>query len=545
MKKDETGRRQFIKSSLAWLAAGSQSLRTRAKAEALALHESISSGPFAPSWESLMQYHAPAWFRNAKFGIAAHWDPQSVPEDGDWYARNMYIQGTEQYNSHLMQYGHPSQFGYKELCHAWKAENWQPEHLLETYKATGARYFVALANHHDGFDCWNSRYQRWNAVNMGPMRDVVGTWAECARQQSLHFGVLVFATQNWEWFNVSHGSDKIGPFKGIPYDGNLTERDGEGRWWQGFNPQALYGPPHPDNAAPSPHYIQNFFNRTKDVIDQYRPDLVFFTDKGLPLGETGLRLAAHFYNSSRQWHHGNVEAVINTKHEQPGLESALVWDRLPGDAIEPFPWQMDICIGDWHYKRGIVYKSAADVIPYLVDIVSKNGNLLMNIPLRPNGTFDEEERRVLKAIASWMRINGEAIFDSRPWKCFGEGPTRAPIVDFPFRHVRYTPQDIRFTQKGAALYAIAMGWPAHGRLTVKSLCRQQGNNRTEIVDVELLGHGGKLDWKRDADGLTISLPDKPPCQFAYTFKIRSSGLIENPAGSDASMTCFVDQCCVD
>jgi alpha-L-fucosidase len=528
VRNDETGRRQFVKSCLAWLTS-SQFLVRQAKAQGILLHEPISSGSFKPSWESLRQYRAPEWFRNAKFGIAAHWDPQSVPEDGDWYARNMYIQGSEQYESHLAHYGHPSRFGYKELCRGWKAENWEPERLLETYRSAGARYFVALANHHDGFDCWRSRYQRWNAVNIGPERDVVGTWAECARQKGLRFGVLVFAARNWEWFNVSHGSDKTGPFKGVPYDGNLTERDGKGKWWEGYDPQKLYGPPHPDDEPPPPYYIQNFFDRTKDVIDQYRPDLVFFTDNGLPLGETGLRLAAHYYNSSRLWHRGKVEAVINTKHEQPGMEAALVWDRLPGDAIEPFPWQMDICIGDWHYKRGIVYKTAADVIPYLVDIVSKNGNLLMNIPLRPDGTFDDNERSVLEQIAGWMKINGEAIFDTHPWNRFGEGPTHAPIVDFPFRHVLYTAQDFRFTQKGAILYAIALGWPANGQLTIKSLSRRQAKGWSEIVGVELLGYGGKIRWTRNTNGLTITVPSQPPCQYAYSFRIRFSSLDDRPA----------------
>jgi alpha-L-fucosidase len=485
-----------------------------------ALREPIASGPFTPTWASLSQYRAPEWFRDAKFGISAHWDPQSVPEDGDWYARNMYIQGTPQYNSHLARYGHPSQVGYKDLCHRWKAEKWDPESLIEIYQHVGAQYFVALANHHDGFDCWNSTYQPWNSVHIGPKRDIVGTWAQTARRHGMRFGVLVFATRSWEWFNVSHASDKTGPLKGVGYDGNLTSIDGEGKWWEGYDPRSLYGPAHPDDEQPPPEYVQNFFNRTRDVMDKYRPDVVFFTDNGLPLGDTGLRLAAHYYNSSYQWHGNKVEAVINTKHMRRDLQGALVWDMLPADEIQPFPWQMDICIGDWHYKRGFPYKGAAEVVPYLVDIVSKNGNLLMNIPLRADGTIDHQEQVILDEIALWIRVNGEALFSTRPWVVYGEGPTRAPNVDFPDLEVRYTAEDVRFTIENSVLYATVLGWPASGRLAIKSLGRAARHFRNEITAVELLGFRGKLEWKREESALVITLPGQKPCNFAYSLRIR-------------------------
>jgi alpha-L-fucosidase len=510
-------RRQFLRSGLALL-AGSQVTEDQDSP----LREPIAAGPFTPTWTSLKQYRAPEWFRDAKFGISAHWDPQSVPEAGDWYARNMYIQGSPQYAAHVAQYGHPSKFGYKDLCRLWKAEKWSPETLIETYKKTGARYFVALANHHDGFDCWDSTYQPWNAVHMGPGRNVVGTWAETARRAGLRFGVLFFAVQRWQWFDVSHGSDSTGPLRGVPYDGNLTRADGRGQWWEAYDPRDLYGPPHLEDEPPLAKYVQNIFDRARDLMDRYRPDLVFFTDRGLPLGDTGLRLAAHYYNSSYRWHSGKVEAVINTKHMERDFQGALVWDILPTDELQPFPWQMDICIGDWHYKKGIAYRGAAAVVPYLVDIVSKNGNLLMNIPLKGDGSIDAEERTILDEIAGWMKVNGEAIFDTRPWTICGEGPTRAQIVDFPQRTIRYTAADVRFTAKGATLYAIALEWPVDGKLAIQSLGRSAPDFKEEIIEVELLGFPGKLDWKREENALMIRLPSEKPCDFAYSFRIRSS-----------------------
>jgi alpha-L-fucosidase len=376
-----------------------------------------------------------------------------------------------------------------------------------------------MANHHDGFDCWNSSFQPWNSVNLGPKRDIIGTWADAARQRGLRFGVAVFSTQNWQWFNVSHGSDRTGPLKEVPYDGNLTKADSAGQWWNGYDPQLLYGPPHIDDEPPPGRYVQNFFNRTKELIDKYRPDQVFFTDNGLPLGDTGLRLAAHFYNANRQWHGGNDEAVINTKNVAPDLVRALVWDRLPPEEILPFAWQMDICIGDWHYKRDLAYRPAADVVPYLVDVVSKNGNLLLNIPIRADGSIDRREIDVLDQITSWMKVNGEAIFDTRPWKVFGEGPIHAPAVDFPYVRVRYTPQDIRFTAKGTTLYAIALAWPDDGVLEIKSMGRLAPQLAGEIAGIEMLGSDVPLKWTREESGLVITLPEKRACNFAHAFRI--------------------------
>jgi alpha-L-fucosidase len=213
----------------------------------------IAEGRFQPNWESLKQYECPRWFRDAKFGIWAHWSPQCVPEEGDWYARGMYMQGSAQYDYHVQHYGHPSQFGYKDICNLWKAEHWDPDALIQLYKRAGAQYFVALANHHCNFDCWNSRCHAWNSVNIGPKKDIVGIWAKTAREQGLRFGVTVHSARAWEWFEVAHGSDKDGPLAGVPYDGNLTKADGAGQWWEGYDPQELYCRAHLCQAMVRPH----------------------------------------------------------------------------------------------------------------------------------------------------------------------------------------------------------------------------------------------------------------------------------------------------
>src|ERR1700677_4586960 len=310
-------------------------------------------GPFKPDWQSLLEYDAPEWYQDAKFGIWAHWSPQCVPEDGDWYARKMYMQNEKQYANHLQQYGHPSVSGYKELCAQWTLLNWEPEALMERYKRAGARLFLAVANHHDGLDAWNSKYQAWNSANIGPRKDVIGVWAAAARQQGLRFGVTVHAARNWWWFQVAHLCDKTGPQAGVPYDGRLTLRDGQGQWWQGFDPQQLYCRKHGIQEHPDESYVRNFYNRVRDLLDQQDPDLLYFDNGGLPLGWAGMNIAAYFYNHNLKTRGGKMEAVLNIKQVPDSHAKAVVADYERGvtNAIKPYAWQSETCIGDWHYNR--------------------------------------------------------------------------------------------------------------------------------------------------------------------------------------------------
>jgi len=509
--------------------------------------------PFLPTWESLKNYKTPDWYRDAKFGIWAHWGPQCEPERGDWYARGMYQEGSDQYKYHIEKYGHPSEFGFKDVINKWKAEKWDPDYLVGLYKKAGAEYFVALANHHDNFDLYDSKHQEWNAVKMGPKKDLVGGWAKAAKKHKIPFGVSVHAAHAWSWFETAQRSDKKGFKAGVPYDGKVTKADGAGKWWDGNDPQDLYAQNHPlsqgseDNGtihkqwdwangvAPiSKAYSDKFYERTIDLIDQYEPELIYFDDTALPLWpatDAGLRIAAHLYNKSIK-KHGKLKAVINGKILNTEQRKTMVWDieRGQSNEIEPLPWQTCTCIGSWHYDRRIFdkhhYKSARTVMQTLADVVSKNGNLLLSVPVRGDGTIDSDEVAVVEEIGAWMAINKEAIYGTRPWKTFGEGPAienAAPLTAQGFNEGKGKPfeaADIRFTTKGNALYAIPMIWPENGKITIKNLKTDAKFYPGRISKVMLLGNNAALAFTRDNEGLQITLPtDKPLISYAFALKI--------------------------
>ncbi|NJD09713.1 MAG: alpha-L-fucosidase [Gemmatimonadetes bacterium] len=509
-------------------------------------------GVFQPTWESLQQYRVPEWFRDAKLGIWAHWGPQCQPERGDWYAREMYLEGSPRYRFHVGRYGHPSKFGFKDVIHEWRAERWDPGALVSRYRRVGARYFFALANHHDNLDLWDSRYQPWNSVAVGPRQDIIGGWAKAARDNGLRFGVSVHASHAWSWYEPAQGADREGPLAGVPYDGRLTRADGAGQWWNGLDPQDLYAQDHqpaPDFqngnsiharwswgngiTPPSDAYCRKFFDRTIDLVDRYEPDLLYFDDTALPfwpINDTGLRIAAHFYNRNPGRDHGTVDAVLFGKILDEQQRRCLVWDIERGQANEilPFPWQTDTCIGAWHYDRTIYeqgrYKTAETVVRMLVDIVSKNGNLLLNIPLRGDGSLDDEELAVLDGLEAWLKVNGESIFGTRPWRVFGEGPATqgAALNAQGFNEGRnrpYTAEDIRFATRGDTLYATALSWPESGRLVVKALA-EGAPDRGAIGAIRLLGGPERLEWTRDPAGLAVQLPAARPCDYAYVLEIK-------------------------
>lgn len=518
-------------------------------------HETMLEGQYEPTWESLSQYQqAPDWFRDAKFGIWAHWGPQCQPESGDWYARGMYDEGSWQYKYHLEKYGHPSEFGFKDVINVWKADKWDPEKLMSLYKRVGAKYFFTLGNHHDNFDLWDSKHHKWNAVNLGPKKDIVGGWEKAARANDLYFGISIHSAHAWTWMETSQRSDKEGPKAGVPYDGNLTKADGKGKWWEGYDPQELYAQNHPlsdgsentgtihsqwawGNGAsiPSEEYFQDFFDRNVDFINKYNPDLIYYDDTSMPLwpvSDVGLKIVSHFYNKSIKDNNGENEAVVFAKILTEEQKESLVWDVEKGvpDQIQEKPWQTCTCLGQWHYDRSVYendrYKSAETVVHMLVDIISKNGNMLLSVPQRGDGTIDEKEEAILEDIADWMAINHESVFETRPWKVFGEGPvaeTSNPLHAQGFnegKHQPYTSEDIRFVSKEDVLFAHVLAWPADNKILIKSLSKESSLHSKEIEKVELLGSDKPLKYTRTNDGLKVELPsEEQPNDISFVLKI--------------------------
>lgn len=515
--------------------------------------EPMMTGKYDATWESLSQYEVPEWFRDAKFGIWAHWGPQCVEGSGDWMARSLYLEGTNVYKHHVENYGHPSEFGFKDVLPLFKAENWNPDYLVGLYKKIGAKYFFALGNHNDNFDLWDSQYQEWNSKDIGPKRDILAEWAEACRKHDMPFGVSLHADHAWSWYEPSRRYDRNGPKAGVPYDGNMTKEDGKGKWWEGLDPQNLYAQNHPESygtwcdgmihsqwawgngvAIPTQEYCTNFYNRTLDVINRYNPDLLYFDVTGVPfypISDAGLKIAAHFYNHNLATHPKDFSAVMFGKILNDQQKEALVWDVERGapNNIPEKPWQTCSCIGGWHYSvsdyENNRYKSAAQVIKLLADVVSKNGNLLLSIPLRVDGTFDEKEEKIINGIGDWMSVNGEAIYSTRPWHIFGEGPIADSDIKINAQgfnegaYTKATSDEIRFTQTPKHLYAISLSWPENNTITVKALAEGSKHYAKKIKSVELLGYG-KVKFTRNADGLTVVIPADAPKSVAPVLRIR-------------------------
>ncbi len=479
-----------------------------------ALRLPIAAGPFEPKEESLKRYAYPEWFRDAKLGIWSHWGPQAVPMAGDWYAKHMYVQGHRQYQDHLEKYGHPSKHGYKEIIALWKAEKWDPDRLMAMYRKAGAKYFVSMGSHHDNFYLWNSKLHRWNSVNMGPKRDVVGDWQKAAKSQGLRFGVSEHLGASFTWFQPSHGSDKTGALAGVAYDG------ADPALWDLYHFPARAG----DTAwySNDPRWHQQWYDRIRELVDNYQPDLLY-TDGGVPFGnDVGRSMIAHLYNASAARNGGKTDVVYTCKQQSNGMwVEDLERGVMPG--IRPHPWQTDTSIGDWYYNKNWRYRGTDWVIHMLVDIVSKNGNLLINVVQRPDGSLDPEAEKTLQEMAEWIAINGEGIYGTRPWLVHGEGKVRAKGGHFN-EDYRYTANDIRFTMKGAdTLYAFVMGWPAEKKTVIRSLAKFEGVTG-RITRVTLLGHAAELKFTHDAQGLAIELPEKQPSQYAVALKISGEDL---------------------
>jgi alpha-L-fucosidase len=473
----------------------------------------VVDGPFKGTMDSLKANKCPEWFRDAKFGIWAHWGPQAVPMDGDWYARGLYEQGSGHNKYHLEHYGHPSVFGYKDIIPLWTADKFDPERLMALYKKAGAKYFVSMGSHHDNFSLWDDKFHKWNAVNMGPKRDIVGAWQKAAKANGLRFGVSEHLGASFTWFQSAHRSDKTGDKAGVPYDGadpkyaDLYHKlaDPGDKGWYSNNPE----------------WHQEWYKRIGGLVANYNLDLLY-TDGGVPFGDVGLKQIANLYNTSIKNHDGKLETVYTCKQKSEGrwIEDL---ERGVMPRINPDPWQTDTSIGDWYYNRNWKFRPVIWNIQMLCDIVAKNGNLLLNVVQRPDGSLDPEVETMLGEMAAWIGVNGEAIYSTRPWKIYGEGAVRFKGGSFG-EDFKYSSKDIRYTTKGDALYAMLLGWPDDGKAVIRTLGTREGKAAGEITGITMLGNTGALEFKRTDEGLIVTLPAAKPCQYAFTLKIAGKDL---------------------
>ena len=502
----------------------------------------VAQGDFQPNWEDLGKWECPEWYKDAKFGVWAHWDPQCEAAYSDWYARYMYYKDSGAYWNHVNKYGDPcvpnTEHGYKDLCNAWKAQNWDPDYLISLYRDMGARFFCAMGQHHDNFDCWDSEYQEWNSVNIGPKRDVVGDWSKACDKYGLPLMVSMHGAHAWTFFENAWD-----------YDAKMTKEDGIGKWWEGYDPNELYAQNHEHSEGwwdsgnihnqwnwgngvcpPSKEYMQKFQNRVLQCVNKYHPKMLYFDDTVLPFvghtDEIGLNILAHAYNT-------DPEMVVTGKVLQPIHKEAMLWDIERGipDRPQDKYWQTCTCIGGWHYGD-TNYKSAQTVINMLIDIVSKNGNLLLSIPVRGDGTIDDAEKRFVKEVTTWMQQNGRSIHGTRVWKSFGEGPlvdASNPLNNQGFNEGQnYSNRDVRYVVKYAkndterdTVFATIMRWPDAEQFTFANLGRTSQYFSGEVESCELLGHGA-VAHTLGMDGVTVQIPathTNPNAPvFAFTFK---------------------------
>lgn len=462
---------------------------------------------FQPTIESLAKFQVPDWFRDAKLGFWAHWGPQSVPRFGDWYARNMYREGSDQYLYHLRTYGHPSRFGYKDIVGLWKAEKFDPEELMDLYVAAGAKYFVAQASHHDNFLNYASNLHSWNAAHMGPGRDIVAAWQSAAAGRGLPFGLSEHLGASFSWWAVNKCADQSGPYQGVPYDG------ADVRFADLYHSNQEHSDETRDQVVPwytpNASWHQRWLELIIEMIDRFHPDLLY-SDGPLPFEAdghaAGLKSLAHLYNTGARAHGGSNRAVYTLKTPDLDLIRLGVLDieRSQEPDIRSYVWQTDTCVGRWFYDVRARYKSVAHVVDILVDVVAKNGNLLLNIPQRPDGTIDDECRHLLDQMASWVAVCGEGVFGTRPFRVFGEGPSRVLLDHFREDPVDWTPQDFRFTRREHTVYAFLMRWPVDRSAVIGTITAADGVRR-----VRLLG-GADLRWQCSVDGLTVTLPEASP-----------------------------------
>jgi alpha-L-fucosidase len=470
-----------------------------------------NGGPLQPDWESLKKHQTANWYQDAKFGIFIHWGVYSVPAfDNEWYPRNMYLQGGKDFQHHVATYGPQSKFGYKDFIPQFKAENFDARVWADLFRKAGAKYVVPVAEHHDGFAMYDSGLNDWSVAKMGPKRDIVGELATAVRAAGMHFGASSHRAEHYFFMNGGREFDsdvrdpKYDSFYG-PAHAGVTDKNGQ-KWAA-----------HPDAT-----YLNDWLARTAEIVTKYHPEVVWFdwwinTKEFEPYLK---RFAAFYYNDAAK---NNYTAAINYKFTAfPDGVAVLDIERGLLESSRKLLWQTDtsVSVKSWGYIKGDTFRSPESLIQMLVDIVSKNGCLLLNVGPKPDGTIPDEATRLLLDMGRWLGVNGEAIYGTRAWTISGEGPTKVQGGSFHDTETSgYSASDIRFTTKGGVLYAIALGWPSGGHLTIKSLANGAPNTFATVNHVRLLGSNADIKWRRDKDGLHLDVPATKPGEYAYVFKI--------------------------
>lgn len=464
--------------------------------------ETIARGPFAPTWESLCQMKLPAWFDQEHFGIFIHWGPNCVPAaTNEWYPRNMYLQGMPAFEHHIQTYGPQKEVGYQDLIAKFHAEQFQPEHWLDLIQQAGAGYICQVAEHHDGFQMYQSELSHWNSVEKGPHRDVLAEMKAETERRGLHFAASSHRAEHW-WF-MGHGKEFDSDIKEPLQKGDL--------YWPAMpepDPEDLYSEPYP-----SEEFLNDWLARTAELILRYQPEFLYFDwwIQHQAFKPYLKRLAAFYYNCGHQW---GKQVFICYKHDAMQFGAGLVeMERGGFDRQTPYRWQTDTAVArnSWCYTETLDYKSSQEILCTLIDVVSKNGNMLLNIGPKADGTIPEGDAAILREIGAWMSVNGAAIRGAKPWRKSGEGPTVVPAGQFTDQKpTEYSSEDFRFTCNCGKLYAIALRCPEDGQFVIRSFAHSKDQNKPEfhgiIQGVSVLGHPDEVSWTVDTEGLHVSAP---------------------------------------
>jgi len=472
-----------------------------------------ADGPYKADWTALgLAYQTPQWWRDAKLGGWAHWDPQSMPEHGDWYAYDMYVPGKDSYNFHQTHFGDPSVYGYKDICKNWVIDLWTPASLMDVYVSMGVKFFMSMGAHHDNFDNWDSTYQPWNATKIGVKQDIVGGWAKAARDKGLRFGIGLHnsPSRTWgQWEPVRYTSGSKGP-----YDAMQTVLDGKGKWWEGLDPAALYGYQHKtdcsNNSCNTSPYGTQFMYRVDDAIEKYHPDLVYFDELAgsgvidlgvnMGLGSIATTILANYYNKSVTWNQGKMDVVMNMKGvggqynsfassaaQQSSAERGLVrsTEANTESTIGAYPFQTEYNIQGvyWHIMAGAAYTGAASLVTTLMQNVSRNGSLLLNLTQRGRGNFDDSLVQIAKDVGSWLKVNGEAVYASRPFEAWGDS-------------------SVIYTRNNGNVYATLLNWNG-GAVTLSAL-KSGGVTLGTVSKVEMVGSTVAMTFSQNGTGLTVT-----------------------------------------